>query len=293
MSLPKPDIIVAGSAVSLLDKVVPGVGGFIDELLLGLAAVCDGSNLSIGAKWFSALTSAVVDKSGELIEIRPKLVERLRKNYKRLLKFEEVLRVAELCGILPDKLVTAAYSIPSFNLNHAALAYLATTGRYEILTTNFDNGIELAGNLDVDLIWPRDKTERRPFRPAVVKMHGCARRGSIVATTSKLLTAQGAKRYRFIDKLCEGRTVLLFGYSGRGDVDIAPHLSAAATKSRMLWFNHKFEKPPFERAEFRLGNLEEHQPQANPTSVRLEVEQNQLVSGGGYFSLGPVGLQGA
>ena len=48
---------------------------------------------------------------------------------------------------------------------------------------------------------------------------------------------------------------MLFGYSGRGDVDIAPHLSIAATKSEMLWFNHKCVTPPFEQAEFRLCDL--------------------------------------
>ncbi len=275
MSLEPPDIIVAGSAVSLLDKVAPGVGGFIDELLRGLAAACDDSNFRNGAKWFSALTRAVVDQCGELVEVRSRLVERLLKNYKRLLKFEEVLRLAELCGIDSQELVTAAYSISSFNLNHAALAYLAMTGRYEILTTNFDNGIELAGNLEVDLIRPSEK--RDPNRHAVVKMHGCARLRSIVATTSMLLTAHGAKRYKFLEKLCEGRTVYLFGYSGRGDVDIAPHLSAAATKSKkMLWFNHRLEKPPFERAEFRLCNLKAHEPQAN-LLLQLAVSEGWII----------------
>ena len=274
MSLPPPDIIVAGSAVSFLDDVAPGVGDFIDELLRGLAAVCDHSHFRNGAKWFSALTRAVVDQRGELVEIRSRFVERLRQNYKRLLKFEEVLRLAELCDIDSQALVTAAYCISSFNLNHAALAYLATTGRYEILTTNFDTGIELAGNLDIDLIWPHEKHDQKRY--AVVKMHGCARKGLIVTTTSMLLTAQGAKRYKFIEKLCEGRTVSLFGYSGRGDVDIAPHLSAAATKSKMLWFNYKCEKPPFERAEFRLGNLKAREPQANPL-LQLAVSEGWII----------------
>lgn len=291
MSLPTPDIIVAGSAVSLLDDVAPGVGDFVDDLLRGLAnAACDHNHSRNGAQWFSALTRAVVDHHGGLVGIRSKLVEKLRKSYKRLLKFEEVLRLAELCGVNSQSLVTAAYSIMSFNLNHAALAYLATTGRYEILTTNFDNGIELAGNLDVDLGRPLDKTERDPIRHVVVKLHGCARRGSIVATTSMLLTAQGARRYEFIEQLCKGCIVRLFGYSGRGDVDIAPHLSAAAAKSTMLWFNYKCDVPPFERAEFRLGNLKERDPRRN-SLLQLAVGEGWVVPDGlrgGKWNLQPL-----
>lgn len=279
MSLPPPDIIVAGSAVSFLDDVAPGVGDFIDELLRGLAATCDHSPSRNGAMWFSALTRAVVDRRGELVRAQSRLVGKLRKSYKRLLKFEEVLRLAELCGINPQELVTSAYSISSFNLNHAALAYLATTGRYEILTTNFDNGIELAGKLKVDLIRPHGESKSGPIHHAVVKMHGCALGGSIVATTSMLLTAQDTKRYKFIEKLCERRTVSLFGYSGRGDVDIAPHLSAAAKKSTMLWFNHKCDTPPFDGAEFRLGDLTKREPRANPL-LHLAVSKGWIVPDG-------------
>ncbi len=114
-----------------------------------------------------------------------------------------------------------------YNLNHAAIAFLLRKGKcLAALTTNFDNQLELSLPGLKTYIFPhRPKhVPNTNYQPVYVKLHGDAPTRTYVATSSQLSQAKSIDTYVFMEELLRDQIVLVLGYSGTGDIDIAPHL---------------------------------------------------------------------
>jgi len=123
-----------------------------------------------------------------------------------------------------------------YNNNHSALAFLL---RKRIclaaLTTNFDNQVELCLPGLKTYIYPK-RPKHIPTarnRPIYVKLHGDAPTRTYVATSPQLSQARSIDTYVFIEDLLRDQVVLVLGYSGTGDIDIAPHLGK--TEKLLIW----------------------------------------------------------
>ena len=246
-----PLTILAGSGVSLRGHIAPGVKEFtfaILESLADRAMLADQANdyathrigrlvkrlLSTGkATQIDSFQSPIPEFKSD------SLIARALQT-----KFEEVLRLCIDAGVDILPALKAAYmGLPDeHNENHSALAYLANNCGINILTTNFDLGIENAG-LKTSLVPINGKWKDRtvPANPVLAKLHGCAERGGFVATSGTLLTLRGSREYEFLIDWCRGGTLLLVGYSGSGDVDISIHIwqMALLSTTKILWADYK------------------------------------------------------
>ena len=130
-----------------------------------------------------------------------------------------------------------------YNNNHSALAFLLEKCIcLAALTTNFDNQLELCLP-GVELYIYPGRPARLPVagnRPIVVKLHGDALSKTCVATSPELSHAKSLNTYVFIEELLQDQVVLVLGYSGTGDIDIAPHLGKY--EKTLLWGNFSIEE---------------------------------------------------
>jgi len=169
-----------------------------------------------------------------LAEYALSLTPQGRQNYEQILettKFETfLLRLTRIVGKRRvDDLLVKLYSCREnqYGPNHLAIAYLL---RKRIclaaFTTNFDNALELS--------YPDLRVLDRGTKPLGIptvdeppwlhKLHGDANSLSCIATSMELSQAKLQNRYAYLRNLLDGRNVLVLGYGGNGDVDIAPQL---------------------------------------------------------------------
>lgn len=128
-----------------------------------------------------------------------------------------------------------------FGCNHVAIGAILQTERcLACLTTNFDNAIEQACPELKDRVCsypaepPRDLA-RANGKPLLIKLHGDAALGTCVSIAPELSEAAQLKTHAYLESLLEGQTLLVLGYSGMGDIDIAPHLERVASKAVIVW----------------------------------------------------------
>lgn len=123
-----------------------------------------------------------------------------------------------------------------YNNNHSALAFLLRKRNcLAALTTNFDNQVELCLPGLKTYIYPK-RPKHIPTarsRPIYVKLHGDASTRTYIATSPQLSYARSIDTYAFIEDLLRDQVVLVLGYSGTGDIDIAPHLGK--TEKTLIW----------------------------------------------------------
>ncbi|MFX0065889.1 MAG: tetratricopeptide repeat protein [Candidatus Hermodarchaeota archaeon] len=149
------------------------------------------------------------------------------------------------------------------NLIHHFLAQMAQAGQY-LMTTNFDTLIECAIGLNQDAL--RIVITRKDFETysdpqemtktgllPIYKLHGSLRnaktgedtRESIIITLDALgkhkegeiFSVETFKRSLF-KRVCQGRTLVIMGYSGGDDFDIIPSLLTMQDIKRVVWISH-------------------------------------------------------
>lgn len=170
------------------------------------------------------------------------------------LRFEAVIGIVQE-RFDPDLRILDLYSGGVPNRNHFCLAELARRGAL-IITTNFDTLIETAhgdaGSLAVRL-QPQDfetsgkagdGSEIWHLHGAVVNPQtGVDTRESITASirdcwrSRELFEVSQAKGAALSRALAE-RDLLVVGYSGADDYDIAPALEKSASRQRVIWVQH-------------------------------------------------------
>lgn len=170
------------------------------------------------------------------------------------LRFEGVLEVVQR-RFDPGLDILGAFAGGSPNRNHRHLAALARRGAL-IVTTNFDLLIEEAlresGEFGVRLR-PGDFTPRQTADrgPEVWHLHGALRDprtgdgaiDSIVVSirdcwrSRESFALDRAKGAALADALAD-RDLLVVGYSGADDYDVAPALEAIASSRRVVWVQH-------------------------------------------------------
>ncbi len=137
-----------------------------------------------------------------------------------------------------------------------------------VVTTNFDCLIETA--VMFQGIQPRVVITKDDFeaagdpvsnaatnRVAIYKIHGSPQnittgedtRGSVVSTLDALGKHKGGDVFAletfkrsFFDKACNGRTLVVLGYSGGDDLDLVPTLLRMSGLARVIWISHVQDK---------------------------------------------------
>jgi len=236
-------IILCGSAIS---------GGFIDEHDTTVSFLPMGSYAT--EKFFSYLHKSV--RSGDymdqlLSQYSLALVNGKYQSARLTTKFEDFLWRIEsaLDANKVAEFLRALYLCEDAQYlhTHAAISNLMIQGRVKLcMTTNFDNAIELA-NPDVDvLVHTRGfSLQHRPNRPTILKLHGDVIRGSYIATIPDMITAEKTAEFSYLGDLLGSRTILVTGYSGYGDIDIAPYVRVAKQNgARLVWLVKPRGQPP-------------------------------------------------
>lgn len=233
--LDRPFVLFAGSAVSAArlprvgkKRFLPMVSDVTEFLFLNLGEVAAEQNTSY-SKTLSAYARALV--LGKHLDLR------------ETIKFEEFLwRIERAIG--QSLLVEFLHALffceeQQFNYNHAAIAMLLEEKKLEFcITTNFDNAVERASKGKLHKPYSVGKEVRLPLQKnsTLIKLHGDVVAGSYVATTPKLFQAEQSNEYSFLVDLLAGKNILFVGYSGNGDVDIAPHLEhLSETGAHLIW----------------------------------------------------------
>lgn len=223
-------IILFGSAVSgvSLPK-VPMVDGVHKALLQAAAHVLQ-EGPAISQRLLSGYAVAFVE--GEY------------QNVLKSTKFETfLLKLTRVVGKpRVDDLLARLYSCvgDQYGPNHAAIAHLLKERIcLAALTTNFDNALELSypGLQSLGYEATRTIIPSKQEPPWLLKLHGDAVAHTCIATSLELTQAKLRNRYEYLRQLLSGRNILVVGYGGTGDVDIAPQLWGL--DARLFWCNHK------------------------------------------------------
>ncbi|MFX0001027.1 MAG: SIR2 family protein, partial [Candidatus Hermodarchaeota archaeon] len=189
-----------------------------------------------------------------------------------ILKIED-LKLEQLINIIYSNLDEDLKIVDYFglftkpNLQHFFLADCLRKGHF-IMTTNFDFLIENAliklnipSNKIIPVITMEDfenysnPTElfKHGFK-AIYKIHSSAKniitgeetRSSFMKTIKTLgLNKSGKSIYQIepfkrilLDNICEGRSLIIMGYSGINDFDIMPTIKAIKNLKELIWINH-------------------------------------------------------
>jgi hypothetical protein len=257
--LEQPFVIIAGSAVSgvappslpMVDPVKKAVIGHIARI-------------------------AKEKGNPDLQKHASQLLEKSHQHLLKNTKFEEFMffAFARLCegrhrDVLDDLVARLFQCPPSlYGVNHSAIAYLVEHGHaLACLTTNFDNALENA--------WPHwiIEHERVPDelrQHHLVKLHGDAAKHTTVCTSRDLIAVGQRRGMRNIRNLLDGRRVLVVGYSGHGDTDIAPELRDAQG-AEFIWAvrdeSEEPRRPRDEAPEFARWQFETNLAVSNKPNV--------------------------
>lgn len=181
-------------------------------------------------------------------------------------KFEEFIRRIEVVlGNTPTEELLKSLFLCEANQcthNHLAIANLIDAGRAQAcFTTNFDNGVEIAFPSINKIVHVNNTSLTKVPNKTLLKLHGDVTTGVFIATVPELIRAEQFKVFDYLINLLGGKTVLFLGYSGIGDIDIAPTIQKLANhNSKLVWFVKKGEKPPpfathwFESNLYSLNN---------------------------------------
>jgi hypothetical protein len=158
-------------------------------------------------------------------------------------KFEDfILRVEGVVGLSARNALLRALFLcreHQFNENHAAISSLLENARISTcITTNFDNAIERAGSLGLKRFIGYDlPSDTLPENRGLLKLHGDVETEKYITNIEDLYTGFRQRKFEPLTRLLSHQTVLVAGYSGRGDIDIAPHLVAAAKApgAKFIW----------------------------------------------------------
>lgn len=236
-------IILCGSAIS---------GGFIDEhntIISFLPMVSYAME-----KFFSYLHTSV--RSGDyldelLSQYSLALVNGKYQSARLTTKFEDFLwRLESALGANKvTELLRALYLCEKgqYLHTHAAISNLMIQGRVKLcLTTNLDNAIERANpDLDVLVHTSGFSLPHPPDRPTILKLHGDVIKGSYIATIPDMIKAEKTADFSYLQDLLRSRTILVAGYSGSGDIDIAPYIRVAKQNgARLVWLVKPGSRPP-------------------------------------------------
>lgn len=186
--------IFAGSAISIMGSIAPSVPTARSAIFDALKAELDGSNLLAARYVADYVTTAL---GGLTLEERTYLSPKEVVTSLKKLKFEELMRrLSDLSGDpnFLDSIIRAMYSVQpgSFNANHLAIAHLLSAGHCNtVYTTNFDNAIENACQhlgFEPRIILPDSMMfpSAKQLRGVIVKLHGCAKFGQVIANSTVL-----------------------------------------------------------------------------------------------------------
>jgi tetratricopeptide (TPR) repeat protein len=183
------------------------------------------------------------------------------------------------------------------NLMHLFLAYAITKTHY-VITTNFDYLIEYAlkkiisteNHKDIiPIITQEDFTKyinliqiSQSSKYPLIKVHGSkhniitgAKTSDSIITTMKALGSKKEEGKTFdiepfkkplIENIFNDRTLIVFGYSGSDDFDIAPMLTNIKSLKRLIWIEHSIDNSIIiekisdlsgEKAKSDLSNLDQ------------------------------------
>lgn len=228
-------VLFLGSAVSgKMEPCLPMVDDIRNGVLEGLV-----SNLSI---------DNYHDKLVEKYEKSLVSISGIHKNLGKETKFEEFLWFLEVLADrkkLDDLLYRLFVCSPEeCGPNQAAVANLLNSHRcIACFTTNFDNTIELVYPAIRNSMYINNYPIELPKRgesPILVKLHGDAESKSCVALSPQLYKDARAQAHANLPRLLNGYKVLVLGYSGLGDIDIAPYLMK--TNATFIWTDRDLEK---------------------------------------------------
>jgi len=126
-----------------------------------------------------------------------------------------------------------------YGSNQSALAFLLKKRHcLACLTTNFDNtlnlcypGLQVINQVYTGKRLPSDKEE-----PILIKLHGDAMTKTCIATSPELSEAKSRNQYSYIDGILSRQKLLILGYSGLGDIDVAPHLRKL--EAQLYWSDY-------------------------------------------------------
>lgn len=167
-----------------------------------------------------------------------------------------------------------------FNVIHRFLAKMIREGQY-VMTTNFDYLIETAVGLndpnlkiiitqtDFEEYSDIEQIKNKGILP-VYKIHGCIKnpktgedtRNSIVTTIDsfgkhkegEIFFVESFKKKLF-EEICNGRTLIVMGYSGGDDFDIVPTLFHMKGIKRIIWISHSLNKDQIEEKYRLMDNM--------------------------------------
>ena len=242
--------IFAGSYVSVMNSVAPDVPTIKRDIIITLCRRFIDQSVRTPESYIASIISASI--SGTLRLHAPRQL-RLKSSLDEL-KFEEFIRL--VAGLHPEgsfvfKLINRVfYCEPSYyNLNHQAIAYLLAKGFCRsVLTTNFDTGIEnacRARGFHATVETGVSRLSDGDISGRIIKLHGCAKLDDIIATSTSLYNLSDHQQLSFVPDIIGQGPCLSFGYSGIGDIDIAPHLRSLPAR-KFIWGNIKEERSPFD-----------------------------------------------
>lgn len=198
------------------------------------------------------------------------LVSGKHRDLRLTMKFEEFLwRFQEIVGEQSvATLLQAMYLCEpgQYGHNHVAVANLVKQKFAAFcLTTNFDNAIELATGQITTYVHP-DHPEPHQLNgePTLLKLHGDVVAGKYITTSPRLYRAEQRHEHQYLQALLKAKRILVIGYSGYGDVDIAPQLeSLKNTGALLIWLVAPNSQPnPLAThwfpSDLRSGNLEKN-----------------------------------
>lgn len=183
-------------------------------------------------------------------------------NQEKLLSRESDLRFETVLGILQHRFDEKLEILDLFNsgrpnLNHRCLNLLAQRGAL-IITTNFDTLAEQAGPPDLDYTIRARNDSFASFvengqyaHPEFWHLHGIIQhprdkqdfRESVVASIKDCWLSKDSFRLdhskgQALEKALADRDLLILGYSGSDDYDIAPALEEIRSARKILWVCH-------------------------------------------------------
>jgi hypothetical protein len=211
-------VILAGSAISATNAPwLPSVDGFRLELLRAIQTHAGIATYRerLGCRYARKLSAG--------------RYAALRKGTKFEQFLEDLVRVTSRPAVNDLLADTFTCVKGQYGPNHAAIAELSRSGGCEAcLTTNFDNAIERAmATSTTPNVIVGAPTSGVSQAGTIYKLHGRAEDRSCDFTASDLLTKARSGFYDWLETLLRGKVVLVVGYSGRGDIDIAGHLRRA------------------------------------------------------------------
>lgn len=192
------------------------------------------------------------------------------------LRYEHVIEIFRDHYDSELKIMEYFEEVNESNVIHRFLAKMIREGQY-VMTTNFDYLIETAVGLndpnlkviitqtDFEEYCDIERIKNNGILP-VYKLHGCIKNpktgedthNSIVTTIDSfgknkegnIFYVEDFKK-KIFEEICNGRTLIVMGYSGGDDFDIVPTLFHMKGIRRIIWISHSLNKNQIEE-KYRL-----------------------------------------